>query len=123
MHIEETSHLLVGKTCRDVLTNVFFFALFTFACIWLAGRFNLVSKIGFFAFGIVFLFIAYNAVKTFCLTVVCVSNPSYSSTIKNRNIVAAALRIAETVAMYLLLSLLCGTLYGKSLIRFIKYTL
>jgi len=89
---------------------------------WLANKFNLVSKIGFYIFAIIFVFNALNLIKTLYLTVVCVSNPRQSSTIKNRYMLAGALRIAENLVFYLLLSLLCSTLYGKSLIMLIKHT-
>ena len=123
MHInEETSYSLVGRTFRDVLVNVLFFGFITFVCLWLANRYNPISKVGFYIFAIVFIFITFSVIKTLFLAVVCISSRWHSSTVKNRYVIAGTLRIVENGVLYLLLSLLCNKLYGMSLIRFVKYT-
>jgi magnesium-transporting ATPase (P-type) len=122
MNIEDTTHSFVERTLRDVLTNVFFFGLFTFICIWLVSRYYLVSKIGFYIFVIVFVFITFSVIKTLISAMVCIFSHRQSSVIKNRYMIVGALRIVENVVTYLLLSLLCSKLYGMSLIRLFKHT-
>jgi len=122
MNFEDTTHSFVARAWRDVLTNVFIFGLFTLLCMWLASRYNLISKIGFYIFAIVFIFITFSVIKTLFSAVVCIFNPGQSSTNKNRYMTVGALRIVENLVMYLLLSLLCNKLYSMSLVRFVKYT-